>query len=62
MIRRLLRFCGFEVHVWKYRNPYSRTCIHCGQQQDYYVWAYAERDVPIGWENMYSTDNPCGDT
>jgi hypothetical protein len=56
MIRRVLRAMGFNVHVWRYRNPYSRTCAVCGHQQDFYVRQLADWATPIGWEDMYQPE------
>jgi len=47
---------------WRYddRNPARRWCRHCGQQQNFFVMAYAEGDVPVGWENVYPISKlPC---
>jgi hypothetical protein len=56
MIRRVLRAMGFNVHVWRYRNPYTRICTICGHQQDYFVRQWANHADPIGWEDMYQRE------
>lgn len=45
---------------WNYdeRNPARRFCKHCGQQQDFFVMAFAEGDVPIGWEDIMPVRTP----
>ena len=58
MMKRFLRWLGVRVHVFEYRNPYSRTCIHCGLCQDFYVRQWGTKsggieEYPIGWEVMY---------
>lgn len=47
---------------WRYdsRNPARRWCRECGQRQEFYVMAYANGDVPVGWETMYPiSTKPC---
>lgn len=57
MIRKFLRYIGLPVHVWKYRSPYARKCIHCNLQQN--VYDYGGK-VQI-WEDMVSkrTSSSC---
>ena len=45
------RRLGFKVHVWDYRNPYSRRCIHCGRYENMYRY-YNDRRYDR-WETIY---------
>lgn len=61
--RRIVRIFGIPVHIFQYRNPYSRTCIHCGLCQDQYQWSWNKSSDPGWWETMYPlphTPGACG--
>ncbi len=50
------------MHEWIYRNPASRTCEICGENQDFYCYPWDfEKIRPSGtWEKMYPlVENPC---
>lgn len=38
--------CSIGIHFWHHRNPYHRTCRHCGKSQSFYVhsWDYWATD------------------
>lgn len=44
--------CRIGIHFWHHRNPYHRTCNHCGKSQCFYVpswdyWAFNSKGEPI---------------
>lgn len=62
LLRRGLRLLGAKVHVFVYRNPYTRRCIHCNLHQDEVAtWMYGNSPLdsrnPSSWETMCSRRN-----
>ena len=51
MLRRVLRWLGFKVHVWDYWHPYARRCPHCGTHESKYCRPW-NRAVSW-WETVY---------
>ena len=49
--RPVLRLAGLPIHIWVYRNPYDRTCKHCGEHQNFYQWTWSIGDNGW-WEKM----------
>lgn len=56
--RGFLRLLGVNCHVWKYRNPYSRTCIHCGRVEN--IYGYYGSYSGDRWQQVYPLpENKC---
>lgn len=47
--RELFSFLRFPVHVYRYRNPYDRKCVHCGYHENMF-----ETIGGLRWEEMDS--------
>jgi hypothetical protein len=40
----------FGWHSWRYRNPYSRRCLECGEQQTTYCYDLKNVQTRQWWE------------
>jgi hypothetical protein len=40
----------FGWHSWRYRNPYSRRCLECGEQQTVYCYDLKHVQTRQWWE------------
>ena len=47
--RNIAWFLRLPVHVYRYRNPFDRTCIHCGYKENMF-----ETIGGCHWEEMDS--------
>lgn len=52
MTRPVRRMLG--LHVWRYRNPYDRTCEGCGRHQVEHSRHYTDR---TGWWETFKKGN-----
>ena len=50
MVRLILNYLLKSIHLWEYRNPYSRKCLRCGRHEDMYSYADG---TGVEWEEMY---------
>ena len=46
-----------KIHKWKYRNPYSRSCEICGEEQDVYCMAWDLWVPGRGWWEVMKPSN-----
>ena len=50
-------------HIWKYRNPYDRTCMKCHRNEKEECWAddYARYGIRARgtWEVYHEGDGSC---
>jgi hypothetical protein len=47
--REIFHFLRFPIHVYRYRNPFDRKCIHCGYHENVYDTGFGTH-----WEAMDS--------